>query len=256
MLKIEDYLESLPSSTLTGEEVTLPEKSLREIFKMVRLDDSDTLYHLGCGDETGIAIAMQEFGVKKAVGIDNNPEKISAARTAMAKTNLPGRFMCNDIRDCDISDATVILFWFTDLKVVDAMIDRFSTLKPGTKIVTLWGPLLGYLPSRVEFPYVVNEIPFEEARSMSEQIQAVLGVKCIDFVTAWEFAERYIKSVSDPKVQNDRFLTIIMTLTIWINARNMQVACEKDIPESIQTYINIMREHFGIEFGHLLEGEF
>ena len=31
---------------------------------------------LGCSDEKGIEIAINEFQVKKAIGIDNNLEKI------------------------------------------------------------------------------------------------------------------------------------------------------------------------------------
>ena len=38
---------------------------------------------------------------------------------------------------------------------------------------------------------------------------AIFGVKCVDFVTAWEFAERYTKAISTPEIGNDRFLTII-----------------------------------------------
>jgi len=71
-LKIEEYLETLPENVLSGEDVQLSEKSLREIFKFVDLDENDIFYHLGCGNEKGIEIAINEFKVKKAVGIDNN----------------------------------------------------------------------------------------------------------------------------------------------------------------------------------------
>ena len=37
-MKIEEYLESLPDNILSGEDVQLPEKSFREIFKFVNLD--------------------------------------------------------------------------------------------------------------------------------------------------------------------------------------------------------------------------
>jgi len=36
-LKIEEYLETLPENLLSGEDVQLPEKSFREIFKFVDL---------------------------------------------------------------------------------------------------------------------------------------------------------------------------------------------------------------------------
>ena len=54
-------------------------------------------------------------------------------------------------------------------------------------------------------------------------------------------------------IKNDRFLTIIQTLVIWINAKKLGVACGDDVPESIQTYINIRKMHCDIDFEHLLK---
>ncbi|MEK0336891.1 MAG: SAM-dependent methyltransferase, partial [Nitrosopumilus sp.] len=160
---------------------------------------------------------------------------------------------CKKIGESDISDATVILFWFTDDNVINQMFEKFENLKPETKIITIWGPLPDCLPDKVNFPYIINKIPFKKAQSMKEQVLAIFGVKCIDFVTAWEFAERYTKSIGSPEIKNDRFLTIIQTLMIWINAKKLGVACGKEIPESIQTYINIMKMQFDIDFEYLLK---
>ena len=74
-MKIEDYLNTLPESILSGQDIQLPKQTFREIFKFVRLDKEDVFYHLGCGDGTGLAIAKEEFHVKKIVGIDNSKEK-------------------------------------------------------------------------------------------------------------------------------------------------------------------------------------
>ena len=79
VLRIEEYLKTLPENVLNGEDVQLSEKSLREIFKFVELDKNDILYHLGCSNEKGVEIAINEYKVKKAVGIDNNLKKIQKA---------------------------------------------------------------------------------------------------------------------------------------------------------------------------------
>ena len=133
------------------------------------------------------------------------------------------------------------------------MVKKFNRLKPETKIITIWGPLPNYLPDKVNFPYIINKVPFKKAENLQEQLLSVFGVKCVDFVTAWEFAERYTKSISSSEVKNDRFLTIIQTLIIWINAKELGVVCTEEIPESIKTYINIMKMHFDIDFEHLLK---
>jgi len=252
-LKIEEYLETLPKNLLSGEDVQLPEKSFREIFKFADIGENDIFYHLGCGNEIGIEIAINEFKVKKAVGIDNNPKKIQHAKEILEQKNIQGQLICNNIEESDISDASVILFWFTDDNLINKMLKKFENLKPGTKIITIWGPLIDCLPEKVNFPYIINKVPFKKAQNMQEQVLAIFGVKCIDFVTAWEFAERYTKSIGAPEVSNDRFLTIIQTLIIWINAKKLGVACGEEIPESIQTYINIMKMHFDIDFEYLLK---
>ncbi len=252
-MKIEEYLETLPKNLLSGEDVQLPEKSLRDIFKFSNLGQDDIFFHLGCNNEKGIEIAINEFKVRKAVGIDNSLEKIQNAQKNIKEKNINIKLIHQKIEESDISDATVILFWFTDEKIINEMVKKFNKLKPETKIITIWGPLPNYLPDKVNFPYIINKVPFKKAENLQEQLLAVFGVKCIDFVTAWEFAERYTKSISSSEVKNDRFLTIIQTLIIWINAKELGVVCTEEIPESIKTYISIMKMHFDIDFEHLLK---
>ena len=252
-MRIEEYLETLPKNLLNGEDILLPKKTLRDIFRFVELDENDIFYHLGCGNEEGIEIALKEFKVKKAIGIDNNSEKIQQAKKKIEIKNLQGQFICKDVIDSEIEDASVILFWFTEEEILKNMMPKFEKLNPQTRIVTIWGALPGCLPNKVNFPFIINKIPFKKAQNMREQVLAIFGVKCIDFVTAWEFAERYTKSIGNSETKNDRFLTIIQTLTIWINAKNMGVACDKEIPESIKTYIKIMKMNFDIDFEYLLK---
>jgi hypothetical protein len=252
-LKIEEYLKSLPENIVSGEDVQLPDKSFREIFNFLNLGKNDIFYHLGCGDGKGIALSLKEYNVKKAVGIDNNSDKIKQAKNILNQDSLLGELICEDIQNADISDATVILFWFTNEEIIKHMMNKFEDLKQGTKIITIWGPLPDCLPEKVEFPYIINQVPFKKANSLQEQLLAIFGVKCVDFITAWEFAERYTKAISTPEIRNDRFLTIIQTLVIWISARNLGVSCGEKIPESIQTYIDIMKTYFDIDFEHLLK---
>jgi len=252
-LKIEEYLKSLPENIVSGEDVQLSDKSFRDIYDFIDLNKTDIFYHLGCGNGRGVALALKEYHVERAIGIDNNSNKIEQARKILNQDNLLGELICGNVKDVDISDATVILFWFTDEELIKHMMHKFKDLKQGTKIITIWGPLPNCLPSEVEFPYIVNQVPFIKANSLQEQVLAIFGVRCINFVTAWEFAERYTKAISSPKVRNDRFLTIIQTLVIWINAKNLGISCEDKIPESIQTYIDIMKMHFNIDFQHLLK---
>ena len=252
-MKIEEYLASLPQSILSGQEVQLPDNAFREIFQFARLGKNDIFYHLGCGNGKGISIALEEFGVKKAIGIDNNNEKISLAKKLLKEKNLSNyTLQCQDIRQADFSDATVILFWFADQQIIDDMMDKFSLLKNDCKVITIWGPLPECLPDKVDFPYILNTVPFKKANDLKEQLLAVFGTDCVDFVTAWEFAERYTKAIGSPEAGNDRFLTILQSLIIWINAKNLGVACGDEIPQPIKAYISILSTFFNIDVEYLL----
>ena len=79
-MKIEEYLQSLPSTIISGDDVQLPEHSFREIFDFVKLNKDDVFYNLGCGNGKGLEIALTEYNVKKAIGIDNDENKIQKAK--------------------------------------------------------------------------------------------------------------------------------------------------------------------------------
>ena len=252
-MKIEEYLASLPQSVISGQDVQLPDRTFREIFRFTQLNKDDVFYHLGCGNGKGIAIALEEFSVKKAVGIDNDKEKIASAKKLLEERKISdGILHCDDILESDISNATAILFWFSDENIIERMMPKFSNLKEGCRIITIWGPLPGALPDKVDFPYILNTVPFKKASNLQEQLRSVFGTDCVDFVVAWEFAERYTKAVGSPDAGNDRFLTILQSLVIWINAKNLGVACGHEIPVPIKNYISLLRTFFNIDVEYLL----
>ena len=181
-MKIEEYLETLPKNLLSGEDVQLPEKSLREIFKFSNLGKNDIFFHLGCNNEKGIEIAINEFKVKKAIGIDNNFKKIQNAQKNIEEKNINVKMIHQNIEESDISDATVILFWFTDENIINKMIKKFEKLKPETKIITIWGPLPNYLPDKVSFPYIINKVPFKKSRKFARTVVSSFWCKMYRFL--------------------------------------------------------------------------
>ena len=253
-MKIEEYLSTLPKSIISGEEIQIPPDTIREIFRFTNLEKNDTFYHLGCGDGRSLAIARQEFDVKNAIGIDNSEKMITAAKKMISEKNISNiKVIEQDVRKAEFNDADVILCWFMDAEILEDLIEKFKKLKSNVRIITIWAPLPGCLPQKVDFPYIMNETPFNETDDLKKQLMAVFDTECIGFVTAWEYAERYTKSIGRDNPENDRFLVIIQALTIWINAKNLGVACGEEIPVSIKSYIAILKEYFGIEVEHLLK---
>ena len=253
-MKIEEYLSTLPQSILSGEQIQIPPDTIREIFRFVDLGKNDIFYHLGCGNGTSLSIARQEFNVKNAIGIDNAQQMIKIAKKMIEKNNISNvKLIEQDVLEADFNDANVILCWFMDAEILEKIMEKFKKLKQNVRIITIWAPLPGCLPQKVDFPYIINKTPFIETDDLKKQLLAVFDTECIGFVTAWEYAERYTKSIGRDNPENDRFLVIIQALTIWINAKNLGVACGEKIPESIRSYIAILKEYFGIEVEHLLK---
>ena len=179
---------------------------------------------------------------------------ISDAKKMIDEKNISNiKVIEQDVRQAEFNDADVILCWFMDPEILEDLIDKFKKLKSNVRIITIWAPLPGCLPQKVDFPYIMNKTPFDETDDLKKQLMAVFDTECIGFVTAWEYAERYTKSIGRDNPENDRFLVIIQALTIWINAKNLGVACGEEIPVSIKSYIAILKEYFGIEVEHLLK---
>ncbi len=252
-MELGDFLSSLPQSVLSGERVSLSDSVIRKILIFAKLKKSDIFYHLGCGEGNAVAIAAKEFGAKKSVGIEI--DKSLADKAVKNIAGIKNACIINaDIRKADISDATILLFWFSDSDFVDALTKRFSKeLKDGARVITIWAPLGMTLPDKVEFPFFVNKKPFRRAKSIQQQIRSIYGTDCIDFTASWLLAQKYIDALEVTPNEYRRFVNILQSMVIWINAWNMNVACEDEVPPPVQTYIGILKTFFNIDMSSMIK---
>lgn len=251
-LKIQEFISSLPRSIVKGEDVSIPDNVIKKIFKLANVRKTDIFYHLGCGNNNTVAIAAKEFKVKKSIGIEiRKTLAIKACKKIADVKN--AKIINDDIRTTTISDATVLLFWFTDSDIIHQMISRFENeLKNGARIVTIWSPPELMLPVKVKFPFFVCTKPFKYAKDLKEQIKAIYGNPCMDFTASWLLAEKYIHELEVVPNQYLRFVNMLQSMIIWINAWNMGVACEEEIPPPVQTYIGILKTFFNIDLSTMI----
>ena len=253
-LKIKHFLSSLPQSVLKGDDVSLSDNVIRKLFRFARLQRSDVFYHLGCGSNNTVGIAANEFKVKKSVGIE-----IRKSVAARALNNIAGistaQITNQDIRKVRISEASVLLFWFTDPKIIGQMIKRFETeLSDGARVITIWSPLDLMVPTKAEFPFFICKKPFNYAKNLSEQIRTIYGTTCIDFSASWLLADRYMDALEVVPGKYRRFLNMLHSSIIWINAWKSGVACEDEIPPPLTAYIGILKTFFNIDLSDLVKG--
>ena len=252
-MELGDFLSSLPQTVIKGETVSLNDNVVRRIFKFANLNKSDVFYHLGCGEGNAVGIAAREFGVKKSVGVEVDKsisDKVQRKIAGIANAHVINA----DVHKADISEATVLLFWFNESDIVDAMTKRFKKeLTDGARVITIWAPLGMTIPDKVDFPFLINKKPFRQAKTIQQQIRSIYGTNCIDFTASWVLAERYIDALEVTPPAYRRFVNILQSMVIWINAWNMNVACEDEVPPPVQTYLGILKTFFNIDMSSIIE---
>lgn len=252
-MDIAEFVSSLPEAVLTGENITLPNSVIRKIFRFGEINKDDIFYHLGCGVGNAVQIASREFGVQRSVGVEINYEMASLARNKTRRLENT-RIIVDDIRNISLSDATVILFWFTDERIIEQMTSKFEKETPdNVRVITILSPLKLITPSKVAFPFFMSKKPFEYLNDIQEQIEIIHGVRCLDFTASWNLANRYIVEMDIVPHEYQRFVTMIQCMVMWINAWNMGISCETEIPPPVKAYVGILKEFFDLDLSGMIE---
>ena len=252
-LKIQDFLSSLPQSVIKGEDIPISDSVVKKMLKIAKVNKKDIFYDLGYGNNNSITIAVKEFKVKRAVRIDIGKPISAKSRKRISKINDRIEIISGDVRTINISDATVLLLWLTDPDIIDLIINRIENeLEDGARIVTIWSPPGLMLPTKNEFPFFVCEKPFKYAKNLKDQIKAIYGNPCIDFTASWLLGEKHLHELEVVPKQYHRFVNMLQSMIIWINAWNMGVACEDEIPPPVESYIGILKTFFNIDLSDMI----
>ncbi len=251
-MKTNEFFSSLPNSLSSGDDIFLPARVVRKLLRFAGINNSDIFYELGCGYGSMVAIAAREFNARKSVGIEIRKKIAIEARKKISFIE-NAEIRIGDIRNEPISDSTVLFFWFTDQRIVEHMTKRFMTeLKLGARIITIFSPLNLLLPSRIDFPFFLFQTPFKLATSLQQQFESINNKSCIDFVESWSMAEKYINELDIVPGQHRRFVNILQSVLIWINAWNIGATCESEVPAPVDSYLGILRTFFGIDLSDLI----
>lgn len=131
--------------------VPTPIPVARAMLKLANAGPDDIVYDLGCGDGRILILAVKEFDVKKAVGIDNDPMRIAEATKNAKKNNVLDKVVLieDDFFNVDISEATIVTLFL--LTVVNEMLrPKFEKeLQPGTRIVSHEFRIPGWKPKKI-----------------------------------------------------------------------------------------------------------
>ncbi len=118
--------------------VPTPIPVARAMLKLAGAGKNDVVYDLGCGDGRILIIAVKEFSVRRAIGVEKDYNRYIAALRNIAEHGVGGRVdvLIGDMFNVDISEATVVTLFL--LTSVNALLrPKFEKeLRPGTRIVS------------------------------------------------------------------------------------------------------------------------
>ena len=118
-----------------------------------------------------------QFGVKKAVGIEMHRGRAEKASAYIEGLGLSDRIEIRneDFIDSDIQDATIAYCGHYE---VEGDLAHFEgELRAGSRMVTLFLPFVGVVPTAVDYPFYVMDWPFKRTRDLSLWTSKVLFKK-------------------------------------------------------------------------------
>ncbi len=126
-----------------------PLTSLEEIARQCHLSSGDCLFELGCG-RGRTCFWLNQFIGCRVVGVENTPLFVQKAQQIQERFRIEGvSFRLEDLFETDLQGATAIYLYGTCLSddSIHRLIERFSPLPKGTKIVTVSYALVDYQPN-------------------------------------------------------------------------------------------------------------
>ena len=107
------------------------------MLDLAKVNKSDVVYDLGCGDGRIVVRAATRFGCR-GVGVDLNPERVKEAKAYAIRANVTEltRFEVGDVFEFDFSGASVVTMYLLPSVNLKLRPRLLKELKPGTRLVS------------------------------------------------------------------------------------------------------------------------
>jgi len=118
--------------------VPTPPEVVKKMLQMAGVGKDDIVYDLGCGDGRIVIAAVRDFGAKKGVGVDLDPQRIRESNENARKAGVTEKvqFIEGDLFKADIREATVVTLYLLPSVNLRLRPKLFRELKPGSRVVS------------------------------------------------------------------------------------------------------------------------
>jgi len=173
----------------SGPPILFTNQDIRKMFMLANLGEHDVFYDLGSGWGQNLVIALTEFGVRKAVGIELDSERISISENRLRRLmrnyrpydrwmlyegGLDDLFADDFTSDgIDLSEATVVFYGLNPSLDVLRGLER--KLKDGTRLLTYYLCLFPeIMPVKRDYPFFLSVKPFRVTKSALEWLSFII----------------------------------------------------------------------------------
>jgi hypothetical protein len=157
-----------------GPELYQSDRFIRKLLHLADARNTDIFYDLGCGIGQLCIVAVTEFDVRKAVGIELHRGRAKKAEKRVKKLGLDDRIEIRNgnLWQSDISKATIAYYGLNESD--EDVADCEKKLSPGCRLITLFLPFVGVVPTKADYPFYLMQLPFRKTESASLWVSEVL----------------------------------------------------------------------------------
>jgi uncharacterized protein (TIGR03000 family) len=119
--------------------IPTPDEVVEAMCKLAKVGQGDVVYDLGCGDGRIVIRAVKDFGAKRGVGVDLDPERIKESKANAKKEGVADRieFRRGDVLNLkDLSEASVVMLYMGEDVNLRLRPILQKTLRPGSRIIS------------------------------------------------------------------------------------------------------------------------
>jgi SAM-dependent methyltransferase len=112
--------------------------TVRDLLWLADVGTNDVVYDLGSGDGRIVIAAVRDFGARRAVGIEINPQLVQESRENAVQAGVANRiqFINGDLFTNDFSQASVVVLYLGHGANLDLRAKLVRNLKPGARVVS------------------------------------------------------------------------------------------------------------------------
>lgn len=134
--------------------VPTPYSVVKNMLKLAHVGPDDIVYDLGCGDGRILFVAVEDFGVRRAVGYDLNPTMCRSVRMKVKEKGLGSRIevVNGNFFLADVSPASVVTLYLTTSGNSKLRPKLEGELASGARVVSHDFPIRGWTTQKSENP--------------------------------------------------------------------------------------------------------